>query len=88
MAFAIGVFFAGTKWYIRDDEKNKKGSIITKTFGCICTALLGRLRFRRENKEHWLDYADSMYPQELINDVKSFVKVLLVFVPVPVFWTL
>ncbi len=41
-----------------------------------------------KNKEHWLDYADSKYPKELINDVKSFVKVLLVFVPIPVFWTL
>ena len=88
MAVAIGVFFAGTKWYIRDDERNKKGSVITQVFGCIFTALLKKIKCGGETRDHWLDHADYKYPKELINDVKSFVKVLLVFVPIPVFWTL
>ena len=88
MAFAIIVFFIGTKWYIRDDEKNKKGSIITKTAGCIITALVNKVKNRSEHREHWLDHADIKYPKELINDVKSFCKVIVVFLPIPVFWTL
>jgi dipeptide/tripeptide permease len=35
-----------------------------------------------------LDYADDKYSKEEISGIKSTLKVLLIFVPVPVFWAL
>lgn len=39
-------------------------------------------------REHWLDYAEAKYGQQLINDIKSVFRVLVLFLPLPVFWAL
>lgn len=39
-------------------------------------------------REHWLDYAESKYGTQLINDIKSVLRVLVLFLPLPVFWAL
>lgn len=39
-------------------------------------------------REHWLDYAEAKYGQQLINDIKSVLRVLVLFLPLPVFWAL
>jgi len=39
-------------------------------------------------REHWLDCADDMYDNKLIEDIKATLRVLLLFVPLPVFWAL
>jgi solute carrier family 15 oligopeptide transporter 1 len=89
MAIAIIVFVIGTKKYKRDDERNKKGSIITKTFLCICIAIKNKIMSSKGfKKEHWLDYAETKYSAQMINDVKAFCKVVFVFLPLPVFWAL
>lgn len=78
----------GTKYYKRDDEKKKTGSIITKTFLCICEAIKNYLFGTSREQAHWLDYADTKFSHEMINDVKAFCKVGFVFLPLPVFWAL
>lgn len=42
----------------------------------------------QEKKDHWLDYADDKFDKVLIGDVKAVMKVLLLFIPVPIFWAL
>lgn len=37
---------------------------------------------------HWLDYAEPVYGRQMVNDVKSVLKILLLFVPLPLFWAL
>jgi len=39
-------------------------------------------------REHWLDNADDTYDNKLIEDIKATLRVLLLFVPLPVFWAL
>lgn len=39
-------------------------------------------------KDHWLDYADDKYTKKMIEDVKSALKVLKLFLPLPIFWAL
>lgn len=39
-------------------------------------------------KDHWLDYAAPKYDPELINSVKQLLKVLFLYIPLPVFWAL
>lgn len=88
MAFAIIAFAAGTKFYRRDDERKKGGSIITKTVSCISTAIANRFKKHGPKRAHWLEYADTSFSNEMINDVKALCRVLVVFLPLPVFWAL
>lgn len=40
-------------------------------------------------KDHWLDHAkDAGYDAKLIEDVKALLRVLLLYLPLPVFWAL
>ena len=89
MFVGIIVFVAGTKNYNRDDERNKNGSIITKTALCIFVAIRNKIKARKGDKrEHWLDYAETKFSRQMIEDVKAFCKVVFVFLPLPVFWAL
>ena len=51
-------------------------------------ALLMKTRSKDSKKEHWLDYASDKYDNVLIADTKAVLQVLLLFVPLPVFWAL
>lgn len=42
----------------------------------------------KEKRKHWLDHADDKYDKNLIEDVKSLLRVLVLFIPLPVFWAL
>lgn len=42
----------------------------------------------KEKREHWLDHADDKYDRGLIEDIKALLRVLVLFIPLPVFWAL
>ena len=46
------------------------------------------LLFKGEKKDHWMDWAGDKYDAQLIQDIKAMFKVLFMFLPLPVFWTL
>ena len=37
---------------------------------------------------HWLDYAEPKFGKKMVSDVKDVLKILLLFVPLPLFWAL
>ena len=41
-----------------------------------------------EHAEHWMDLARDKYDGQLVEDVKSLLRVLVIFIPLPVFWAL
>jgi hypothetical protein len=95
MLLAIVVFVAGTPFYIRNDNVKGKTNVIAQTTFCIFTALRNRMKKQNSNIEvhpghkiHWLDYASNKYSAKVISDVKAFVRVLFVFLPLPIFWAL
>ncbi|CAG0879504.1 unnamed protein product [Darwinula stevensoni] len=65
-----------------------EGNIIVRVVSCICHALKRRAGPKTEKKEHWLDYADDRYERTLIEDVKVVLNVLMLYLPLPVFWAL
>lgn len=42
----------------------------------------------KETKDHWLDYAEDKYGKALVHDIKSLLRVLVMFLPIPVYWAL
>lgn len=37
---------------------------------------------------HWLDKAQDKYDKPFINDIKATLRVLVLFIPIPIFWAL
>lgn len=56
---------------------------------CIVHALKTRSKERlTKPRYHWLDYADQKFGKQLVYDVKCLLKILVLYIPLPIFWAL
>jgi solute carrier family 15 oligopeptide transporter 1 len=55
---------------------------------CLLQYAFSRKIKSKEKREHWLDYSSDLYDQRTISDIKSVLKVLKLFIPLPIFWAL
>lgn len=87
MIIATLIFVSGYFLYIIIPPS---GNIIFDVFRLIRTALTKRRRLpsNERTRTHWLDYAKDDIAQELIDDTKSLLAVLYLFIPLPLYWTL
>lgn len=88
MFVATGVFWAGTKFY---KKVPRTENVIVQVCRCVAYALRQRAkRTKTESKreEHWLDYARPKYDQVLIDDIKTIIRVVILYIPVIFFWSL
>lgn len=42
----------------------------------------------KEDRDHWLDYADDTYDKKFISDVRAALRVMFLYLPLPFFWAL
>ncbi|XP_025836565.1 peptide transporter family 1 isoform X2 [Agrilus planipennis] len=85
MVISIVVFVAGKPFY---KIKPPEGNVVLKVSKCIGNAIVTRMKTKERNREHWLDYAKEKYDSQLIQDIKDTLRVLVLFLPLPVFWAL
>ncbi|CAJ0594342.1 unnamed protein product [Cylicocyclus nassatus] len=87
MVVALLFFLTGWKWYKKYPPSRE--NVASAVVRCIWTAGL-RSIFGRSNKPvaHWLDRAAPDHSQEIIQAVKSFVNVAVIFGPLVFFWAL
>uniref|UniRef100_A0AAY4AQ42 Solute carrier family 15 member 1 n=1 Tax=Denticeps clupeoides TaxID=299321 RepID=A0AAY4AQ42_9TELE len=88
MAVALVVFIVGSSMYVKAAPK---GNIMLDVCKCIGFALKNRFRHRDSQypaREHWMDWASEKYDKLLIEQVKMVVKVLFLYIPLPMFWAL
>ncbi|CAB3993303.1 solute carrier family 15 member 1-like isoform X2, partial [Paramuricea clavata] len=87
MIIAIIVFVAGTPRYKKNPPA---GNVVVDVIKCIFHAARRRCSSvgRRVGKQHWLDWAEDIYDRKMISDVKALLRVLFMFLPLPLFWTL
>lgn len=79
-------FMAGKRLYaIKDPE----GNVMVQVVKCICHAISNKFSgYNPPTKEHWLDYAQDEYDMKEINDIKMLLRVLVMYIPLPIFWAL
>ncbi|GFQ92791.1 solute carrier family 15 member 2 [Trichonephila clavata] len=82
---ALTFFAIGKPFYV---IKSAEGSIFVRVVGCICNALCNKASKKGEKKEHWLDYADDRYDSVLKQDIKRLLRILILYIPLPLFWAL
>ncbi|XP_016996958.2 peptide transporter family 1 isoform X1 [Drosophila takahashii] len=86
MIVSVIVFVLGRSLY---KMKPPAGNMVVLVSSTIWTAITTKCREKKTNpREHWLDYADSKYDRQLIDDVKVLMRVLFLYLPLPVFWAL
>ncbi|XP_018420143.1 PREDICTED: solute carrier family 15 member 1 [Nanorana parkeri] len=88
MVVALIVFIVGSGMY---KKVSPQGNIIVKVCKCISFAIRNRYRNRSKSipkREHWMDWAQEKYDGLLIAQVKMVLKVLFLYIPLPMFWAL
>uniref|UniRef100_A0A671MVE9 Solute carrier family 15 member 1-like n=1 Tax=Sinocyclocheilus anshuiensis TaxID=1608454 RepID=A0A671MVE9_9TELE len=88
MVVSLVVFISGSGMYIKTDPE---GNIMWSVCKCIGFAIKNRFRHRSSRypkREHWMDWADEKYDKLLIAQIKMVLKVLFLYIPLPMFWTL
>ncbi|KAM9836042.1 solute carrier family 15 member 1-like [Aulostomus maculatus] len=88
MVVALIVFMVGSGMY---NKTAPQGNIMVKVIRCIWFAISNRFRHRSPQypkREHWMDWAEERYDKLLIAQVKMVLKVLFLYIPLPMFWAL
>ncbi|NXW60615.1 S15A1 protein, partial [Eurystomus gularis] len=88
MAVSLVVFIAGSVMY---KKVKPQGNIMIQVSKCIGFAIKNRFRHRSKKfpkREHWLDWASEKYDKRLIAQTKMVLKVLFLYIPLPMFWAL
>ncbi|NXS59876.1 S15A1 protein, partial [Brachypteracias leptosomus] len=88
MAVSLVVFIAGSGMY---KKAKPQGNIMIQVSKCIGFAIKNRFRHRSKEfpkREHWLDWASEKYDKRLIEQTKMVLKVLFLYIPLPMFWAL
>ncbi|XP_055915649.1 peptide transporter family 1 isoform X1 [Eupeodes corollae] len=86
MILSIIIFVLGRPLY---KIRPPAGNVVVLVCKTIANGISTYFKERKTNpREHWLDHADKKYDKQLIADVKVLLRVLLLYVPLPVFWAL
>lgn len=65
------------------------GNMFMKVSKCIWTAIRTRSKEKSVNpREHWLDYSEKRWGQQLVDETRILLNVLRLYIPLPVFWAL
>ncbi|XP_060535215.1 peptide transporter family 1-like isoform X2 [Cylas formicarius] len=86
MVISIIIFALGKPLYT---IKKPKGNVMVEVSKCVGHAIACKFRNRGGPAvDHWLDRAEPKYGQQLVDDIKRTLKVLVLYLPLPIFWAL
>ncbi|KAM9851243.1 solute carrier family 15 member 1-like [Aulostomus maculatus] len=88
MGVALVVFSIGSGLYYKAEPQ---GNIMLDVCKCIGFALKNRYGHRSKRfpkRQHWTDWADEKYDKLLIAQIKMVLRVLFLYIPLPMFWAL
>ncbi|KAB5576994.1 hypothetical protein PHYPO_G00204890 [Pangasianodon hypophthalmus] len=87
MIVALVVFIAGSGLYKKSPPE---GNVLLNVCKCIGFAIRNRWRSSKKSpkRNHWLDWAEEKYSKGLIQEIKMVLRVLVLYIPLPMFWAL
>ncbi|XP_050514440.1 solute carrier family 15 member 1-like isoform X3 [Diabrotica virgifera virgifera] len=83
MILSIFLFVIGRNFYKLKAPKKK---VTMEFLKCIWYAV--GMKIRRKSSGHWIDIGKTEYSPQLIEDIKIVCRILLLFTPLPIFWSL
>ncbi|KAK5642905.1 hypothetical protein RI129_009072 [Pyrocoelia pectoralis] len=85
MLLALLLFMLGKPFY---RLKTPKENVMLRFIQCTSYALSQKIKNKNVKYDHWLDFAKDQFSNKLISDMKTVFAVLLLFAPLPIFWSL
>uniref|UniRef100_A0A4W5QC14 Solute carrier family 15 member 2 n=1 Tax=Hucho hucho TaxID=62062 RepID=A0A4W5QC14_9TELE len=87
MVIALVVFISGSGMYKKSPPE---GNVLLDVCKCMGLAIKNRWKSSKYDpkKKHWLDWAEEKYPRRLIHEIKMVLRVLVLYIPLPMFWAL
>ncbi|XP_069746641.1 solute carrier family 15 member 1-like isoform X2 [Narcine bancroftii] len=88
MAVALFVFIGGSPLY---KKTSPQGNVVLKVVKCISFAIRNQFKHRSKEyptRKHFMDWASDRYDEHLIFQIKMVLKVLFLYIPLPMFWAL
>ncbi|XP_056610868.1 solute carrier family 15 member 2 [Triplophysa dalaica] len=87
MIIALVVFIAGNGLYKKSPPE---GNVLLRVCKCIGFAIRNRWRNSKNSpkRKHWLDWAEEKFSKRLIQEIKMLFRVLVLYIPLPMFWAL
>ncbi|XP_046902028.1 solute carrier family 15 member 2 [Hypomesus transpacificus] len=87
MVVALVVFISGSGMYKKSPPE---GNVLLDVCKCIGFAIKSRWRSSKGDpkRKHWLDWAEKKYSKRLIQEIKMVLRVLVLYIPLPMFWAL
>jgi len=87
MILSLILFVCGSSLYRKFPPE---GNVVVEVSSCVGNAIKNRLKHCGSGvkKDHWIEWATDEYSPILKSDIKALFKVLFMFLPLPVFWTL
>nr|XP_006819241.1 PREDICTED: solute carrier family 15 member 2-like [Saccoglossus kowalevskii] len=67
------------------------GNVVWEFCKAIGHAGVNKVKYRKEWKgkySHWIEWASDTYPRQLILDTKCVLHILIMYIPLPMFWAL
>ncbi|XP_078620946.1 solute carrier family 15 member 2-like [Branchiostoma floridae x Branchiostoma japonicum] len=87
MALGIVLFALGSFTY---KKRPSAGNLLVMVSKAMGNAIKNRCsRGKGESRDHWMDYCDTnIYSPRLVRDIKLVLHVMIMFLPLPIYWTL
>lgn len=86
MMSAMVILWVGRKNFIHIPPS---GNMVTKVLKCIKHAAIMKIKSIKKNENvHWLDRAEDKFGPKLVRDTKIILNVLIVYLPLPFYWSL
>ena len=83
MMFALLIFWCGRKTYV---DRPPEGNVFSEVGSVVVDAI--KLRGGARQGAHWLDCAKAKHSSSVVEDVKGLMRVLVLLLPTPLFWSL
>ena len=85
----VAIFLAGTRWYIITRPKREAALLFFRVPAAVVYAIYRRLKYGFiSNKRTFVHYATPTFSDQFAYDVWLFLRVLVMFLPLPIFWAL
>lgn len=85
--FAAWITFLMGKIFYRREYPAQQ-NILFRFSGCVWRAIVQSTQSNIPSKQYWLDHSVGKYGEEFVEEVKQFLKIAKLFLPLPVYWAL
>ena len=89
LSFFLGIFIFGTRWYVITKPRHEAALLFFRVPASVFYAIYRRIRFGKvPGTRNFMDYGSPQFSDLFVYEVWLLLRVLVMFLPLPIFWAL